>query len=104
MPQGKKDQTSKATRSLNDGNPTELADNQRLEKREDGSVWLIETSLRVIDKDTTEESQRERRVDSAADDVAIARGDKVWWKELLEKQEAPKPKANRKTPSKKTEE
>lgn len=88
MPQGRKNSNSRATESLSSNNPSELAPNQKLEKRKDGSVWLIEVHDRVVDQKSkkTEKVKTARRVDSAGDINVLAAGEQPWWKPLLDKQ------------------
>ena len=105
MPQGKGKSPTKAVDSLSDNNPKELTDNQRLEERSDGSVWLVESFTYPEGKFGPD--SKERRVDSTADLNHAAKGGKVWYRVLLAEQKkadeaAKAPKTARK-PKPKTE-
>ena len=90
MPQGRKNANSRATESLSSNNPSELGPNQKLEKRKDGSVWLVEVYDRVVDQKSgkVEKVKTARRVDSDGDINVLAAGEQPWWKPLLDKQTA----------------
>lgn len=94
MPQAERKPT-KAVDSLSDSNPRELNKNQTMEKRSDGSYWLVEQLEQMGDKKTGPD-RKERRCDSAADVVHVANGGTLWYIKLYDDQNAAAAKAEAK--------
>lgn len=78
--------------SLSDNAPRGLTQFQRIERREDGSVWMVETFPKG---EKAGPDYSEKRVDSNQDRDLIAKGGTPWYEKFIPKDEPPKAKPSK---------